>query len=97
MPDIHVYIDTSGSISEENYQDAVMMLIRVAKKLNVNLYFNSFSDILSQTTLLKVKDRSPASIWKEFRKVPKVTGGTEFQQVWEYIRLPLYAVVDSRS
>ncbi|GAA1113882.1 hypothetical protein [Nocardiopsis metallicus] len=86
MPDLHVYIDTSGSISEENYQEAVMMLIRIAKKLNVNLYFNSFSDILSQETLLRVENKSLRQIWKEFRRVPKVTGGTEFKQVWDYIK-----------
>lgn len=85
MPDLHVYIDTSGSISEENYQEAVMMLIRIAKKLNVNLYFNSFSHILSQETLLRVENKSLRQIWKEFRRVPKVTGGTEFKQVWDYI------------
>ncbi|MEU6263709.1 hypothetical protein [Saccharopolyspora shandongensis] len=85
MPDLHVYIDTSGSISERNYQEAVLMLIRIAKKLNVNLYFNSFSHVLSQETLLKVENKSMRQIWKEFRKVPKVTGGTEFKQVWDYI------------
>lgn len=85
MPDLHVYIDTSGSISEANYQEAVLMLIRIAKKLNVNLYFNSFSHMLSQETLLKVENKSTRQIWKEFRKVPKVTGGTEFKQVWDYI------------
>lgn len=85
MPDLHVYIDTSGSISEENYQEAVMMLIRIAKKLGVNIYFNSFSHILSQETLLKVENKSLRQIWKEFRRVPKVTGGTEFKQVWDYI------------
>jgi hypothetical protein len=85
MPDLHIFVDTSGSISEENYQEAVMMLIRIAKKLNVNLYFNSFSHILSQETLLKVENKSMRQIWQEFRKVPKVTGGTEFKQVWDYI------------
>ncbi|NKY96557.1 hypothetical protein [Nocardiopsis alborubida] len=85
MPDLHVYIDTSGSISEENYQEAVMMLIRIAKKLGVNIYFNSFSHILSQEALLKVENKSLRRIWEEFRQVPKVTGGTEFKQVWDYI------------
>lgn len=85
MPDLHVYIDTSGSISEKNYQEAVIMLIRIAKRLNVNLYFNSFSHMLSQETLLKVENKSLRQIWKEFRRVPKVTGGTEFKQVWDYI------------
>lgn len=85
MPDLHVYIDTSGSISEVNYQEMVLMLIRIAKKLGVNIYFNSFSDILSQETLLKVENKSLRQIWKEFRRVPKVAGGTNFQQIWDYI------------
>ena len=85
MPDIHIYVDTSGSISEKNYQEAIMMLIKIAKRLNVNLYFNSFSHILSQETLLKVENKSVAQIWKEFRSVPKVTGGTNFKQIWDYI------------
>lgn len=85
MPDLHVYVDTSGSISEANYQEAVMMLIAIAKKLNVNLYFNSFSHVLSQETLLKVANKSTAQIWSEFRKVPKVTGGTDYLQIWRYI------------
>jgi hypothetical protein len=85
MPDLHVFIDTSGSISEENYQEAVMMLIRVAKKLDVDLYFNSFSHILSQETLLRVENKTLRQVWQDFRKTPKVTGGTEFKQVWDYI------------
>ncbi|MEV7870183.1 hypothetical protein AB0P17_29750 [Streptomyces sp. NPDC088124] len=85
MPDLHIYIDTSGSISEENYQEAVMMLIRIAKKLNINLYFNSFSHFLSQEVMLRTKNKSTAQIWKEFRRIPKVTGGTEYMQIWQYI------------
>lgn len=84
-PDIHVYIDTSGSISEDNYRESVQMLIHIAKRLNVNLYFNSFSDSLSTEVMLRVKDRSLRQIWNEFRRIPKVTGGTEYQQVWNYI------------
>jgi hypothetical protein len=85
MPDIHVFVDCSGSISEENYQDAMLMLIGLAKKLNVNLYFSSFSHILSQEVLLKVENRSMSQIWREFRKVPKVNGGTDYKPVWDYI------------
>lgn len=85
MPDLHIYIDTSGSISEKHYQSTVIMLIHLAKKMNVNLYFSSFSHVLSQETLLITKDKSIAQIWKEFRKIPKVTGGTDFQQIWTYI------------
>jgi hypothetical protein len=85
LPDLHVYIDTSGSISEANYQQAVMMLIKLAKKLNVDLYFNSFSHVMSQEVLLRTKDKSIAMIWQEFRKIPKVTGGTDYKQIWDYI------------
>jgi hypothetical protein len=85
MPDLHVYVDTSGSITEANYQEAVLMLIRIAKKLNVNLYFNSFSHVLSQETLLKVENKSTTQIWREFRKVPKVDGMTDYLQIWRYI------------
>jgi hypothetical protein len=84
-PDIHLYIDTSGSVSEENYQDAVKACINMAKKLNVNLYFNSFSNVLSSCTKLNCKDKSVKEIYVEFQKVPKVTGGTDYTNVWNYI------------
>lgn len=86
LPDLHVYLDTSGSISESNYQASVIMLIKIAKSLGVNIYFNSFSDVLSQCVLLKTEGKSVKQIWNEFRKIPKVTGGTEFSLVWEYIQ-----------
>lgn len=85
LPDLHVYLDCSGSINERNYQAAVIMLIKMAKKLNVNLYFNSFSHIMSQETLIRVKDRSVTAAWNDFRRIPKVSGGTNFEQIWHYI------------
>lgn len=84
-PDLHVYLDCSGSISERQYQDAIKSCIKLAKKMNVNFYFNSFSHVMSQTTKLKLKDRSVAEIYKEFRKIPKVAGGTDYEQIWHYI------------
>ena len=87
LPDLHVYIDTSGSISERNYQESVMMLIKLAKKLNVDLYFNSFSHVLSQEVLLRTKGKSVKGIWEEFRRLPKVGGGTDYKQIWDYINL----------
>jgi hypothetical protein len=85
LPDLHIYIDTSGSISEKHYQQAVLMLIQLAKKMNVDLYFNSFSDVLSQEVLLRTKDKSVDRIWQEFRRIPKVQGGTEYKQIWDFI------------
>lgn len=84
-PDIHIYLDTSGSISEDNYRDAILTLITMAKKLDVNLYFNSFSDVISKAVKLNIKGQSLNNIYHEFQRVPKVTGGTDYQRVWEYI------------
>lgn len=85
MPDLHIYLDCSGSISEENYQDSVLMLIKLAKKLNINLYFNSFSHFMSQEVMLRTENKSVRAIWKEFRRLPKVSGGTNYSQIWDYV------------
>lgn len=84
-PDIHIYLDTSGSISERNYQDAIKALIIMARKMNVNLYFNSFSHCLSQCSHLRTKDRSLKEVYAAFQKIPKVNGGTDYEQIWHYI------------
>ena len=84
-PDIHVYLDCSGSISEENYEDAIRMLILIARKLNVSLYFNSFSDVMSQCYKVNTRDRSVSDCWRMFQKIPKVDGGTNYEQIWHYI------------
>lgn len=84
-PDIHIYLDCSGSISEDNYQAAIKGLISLAKKMNVNMYFNSFSHILSDCTKLNIRDKSVKQIWNEFMRIPKVGGGTQYEQIWHYI------------
>lgn len=84
-PDLHLYIDCSGSISERDYQDAIKACIKLAKKLDINLYFNSFSHYMSQTTKLNLKGKSEKQIYKEFQKVPKVDGGTDYEQIWHFI------------
>lgn len=84
-PDIHLYIDTSGSISEENYESMVKACIALAQKLNINMYFNSFSHCMSTTTKLHIRDRSKRDIYREFERVPKVSGGTDYEQIWRYI------------
>lgn len=84
-PDLHIYVDTSGSISEENYQSTLKTCIGIAKKLNIDIYFNSFSDHLSQTTKLNLHNRTVAQIYKSLSQIPKVTGGTEYRNIWEFI------------
>lgn len=81
-PDIHIYIDTSGSISETQYRDGVSNLIALAKMINTNIYITSFSHYVSQTTLLRTKSKTVGDIYKQFLRVPKVQGGTDFEQVW---------------
>ncbi|MBO5435436.1 VWA domain-containing protein [bacterium] len=84
-PDLHVYLDCSGSISERDYQDAIKACIKLAKKMNVNFYFNSFSHIMSAATKLEVKDKSVKEIYNIFKNTPKVGGGTNYEQIWHYI------------
>lgn len=84
-PDLHIYLDTSGSISEQNYQDAIISLIKMAKKLDINLYFNSFSDYISPMSQLNLKGKNDKQIYKEFQNIKKATGGTNFMNVWQYI------------
>lgn len=85
LPDIHIYLDTSGSISTENYEDTIKMLITFAKKMGVDLYFTSFSHIMSTPVRLRIKDRSVNQVWKQFAVVPKVSGGTDYEQIYTFI------------
>ena len=84
-PDIHIYQDTSGSISEENYEAATRMLIDIAIRLDVDLYYTSFSHIISRPTKVRVKGRSKEAIYNSIKKIPKVGGGTDFKNVWDII------------
>lgn len=86
-PDIHIYLDTSGSISEDQYRDAISNLIALTKIIDTNLYFTSFSHHVSQTTLLQTKNNSVNDIYKQFMLTPKVSGGTDFEHVWNKIEL----------
>lgn len=84
-PDIHIYQDTSGSISEPQYRDSIMNLIMLTKQIDCNLYFTSFSHYVSQTVLIHTKNRSLNQIYKQFMAIPKVTGSTDFENVWRKI------------
>lgn len=86
-PDIHIYQDTSGSISEDNYEAATRMLIDIAIKLGVDLYYTSFSHIISRPTKVRVRGRSKSAIYKDIQRIPKVGGGTDFKNVWDVINM----------
>jgi hypothetical protein len=85
LPDLHVFIDTSGSMSTDDYRAAVQAVIAIAKRLDVDLYVSSFSDRLSEEVCLPTSKMRPSQMWKAISKLPKVTGGTNFAQVWAYI------------
>lgn len=85
MPDIHIYLDTSGSISEENYEETIRMLINFAQKMGVDLYFTSFSHVMVTPVRLRIKNRSITQVWKQFAAVPKVSGGTDYEQIYKLI------------
>lgn len=84
-PDIHFYADCSGSMSIADYQDTLILIIAVAKKLNCDIYFSSFSHSLSHEVLVPTKGRSTKQVFDLIAKIPKVTGGTDFSQVWDNI------------
>ena len=85
VPDIHIYLDTSGSISEHNYKEACMAIIHLAQTLKTKLYLNSFSHVLSQPALVDIANCSKDVAWKRLQNIPKVSGGTNFDLVWNYI------------
>lgn len=84
-PNIHLYIDTSGSINEPQYRDATINIILLAKKIKCDLYISSFSHNITQTYKLKTKGLSLNEIYKNFLAIPKTNGGTNYEVVWDKI------------
>lgn len=84
-PDLHIWLDTSGSISKEDYENELHVMIAIAKHLDVDIYFNSFSHVISETTKIPTKHRQPRQIFNMIESVDKVQGGTQFINVWKGI------------
>lgn len=78
-PDIHIYVDTSGSISHQMYQDSLTMIAKVAKKMNVKLTISSFADRVTEPVTFTTHYLS------NLKKLPVITGGTDFEAVWDDI------------
>lgn len=85
IADIHLFADFSGSMSEENTQQAIIIAAKFAKKHDVNIYFSSFSHVLSAETKVTTRGRSVKQILRIINKIPKVSGGTDYDQIWDYI------------
>lgn len=84
-PDIHFYADCSGSMSVDNFEGIAKTIAMVASKRKVNIYFTSFSHILSQDVLIPAAGKSPSEIMQIIRNIPKVGGGTNFEIIWDHI------------
>lgn len=83
--DLHVFLDTSISIDQEQYRQAVVAIALMAGRLNVALWVSSFSTVVSQPTFVDARGLGPKAVWRRVRAIPKVTGGTDFSQVWRWV------------
>lgn len=85
-PVIHLYLDTSGSISEPQYRGFVLTLMKMSKSLGASFVFTSFSHYLAPTVeFTNIKTKSVPKLYKEFVNVPKAHGGTDFANVYKLI------------
>lgn len=83
--DIHLYVDCSLSITEDDYKHTALMIMELAKKLGVDFYFSSFANYLSPEALVPVTKLNSNQYAAALNKIPKVTGGTDFQCVYDSI------------
>lgn len=83
--DIHFFADCSGSMSLEDYRDTTMLMLMLAKRLGTDFYFSSFSHVLSQPIHIPIRGKSVAQLKKTLERIPKVTGGTDFANVYRFI------------
>ena len=84
-PDIHIYADFSGSMSKEHSARAIKLISYLAKKIDADMYFSSFSHILSEEVKVPVKGKSVHFIEHYIDKIPKVGGGTNYEAIWAHI------------
>lgn len=86
-PDIHIYLDGSGSLSDAEYHMPMMAVcFNIAKTHNVDIIFHSFSHYLEENeTRISVKDKTLDEFKTIIRNTAKTMGGTEFELVWRYI------------
>lgn len=84
-PDVHIFLDSSGSISEEMYSQGVYAIILIAQHLKSDLYFSSFSNALTSPVKIRVAGKSAMQIYNQILRLPKVSGGTNFENVYRAI------------
>lgn len=85
-PNLHLYLDTSGSMSIDDYKKGIIAAIEIAKTLKTDIYLSSFSDTLAEPILIdRINKQSPAMVLKRAMKVPVISGGTDFENVYNAI------------
>lgn len=85
-PNIMIHLDTSGSVTEEEYKEALVSILFVAKKLNIPIYFQTFSHYITDIAYLDLRKYSVSQAYAILQRVPKASGGTEYEGVWKTIR-----------
>lgn len=83
-PNIHLYLDTSMSMSIDDYKVGISAAINIAKSLKTDVYISSFASQLADPVLLDhVRSQSPSTLLKRALAIPTITGGTNFDNVYE--------------
>jgi len=85
-PNLHLYLDTSGSMSLNQYKEGIMAAIEIAQQLGTDIYLSSFSDTLAEPVLLdKIKSQRASKLMKRALKIPVLQSGTDFENVYNAI------------
>lgn len=83
--DIHLYIDSSGSISADQAHSSILTAAQLANSLKVSLFITFFSDALSPTYRIETRGKTPAKLVAEIDQLVRPSGGTHFHNVYNYI------------
>ena len=81
--DLHLYCDCSGSVSFENLQNTIVAAIKVAKKLDLDLYLTTWGSSISQATRVPILNHTDKQIINYIVNLPMCGGGTDPDLVWE--------------
>ena len=81
--DLHLYCDCSGSVSFEMLQNTIVAAIKVAKKLDLDLYLTTWGSSISQATRVPIMNHTDKQIITYIVNLPMCGGGTDPELVWD--------------
>lgn len=76
-PDIHIYIDTSGSITDDMYKGSIAAIMQIATRIKAPVRLSTFATRVSRPITITKKTN--------LKHLPAVGGGTDFTCVWDDI------------